>query len=137
MSASDFAGTWNFVSSDNFDNYLKQVGVGLVTRKLASNLKPTLVFEIDGDKWKMSSLSTFKNIVTEFELDKEFDETTGDGRKVKSTFSLKDGKLIQIQKATKDSEKDSTFERYIEGGKLIIKMQSDDVVATRVYEKAQ
>ena len=79
--AEQFAGKWNFVDSDNFEAYLKEVGVGLMTRKMAATLKPQIVFEINGNTWKMSSISTFKNIVVEFELDKEFEETTGDGRK--------------------------------------------------------
>lgn len=59
------------------------LGVGLVTRKMANTLKPTLTFSRDGDKWKMVSVSTFKTHVTEFTIGEEFDETTGDGRVLK------------------------------------------------------
>uniref|UniRef100_A0A914Y6P9 Cytosolic fatty-acid binding proteins domain-containing protein n=1 Tax=Panagrolaimus superbus TaxID=310955 RepID=A0A914Y6P9_9BILA len=134
--AQEFAGNWNFESSDNFDEYLKAVGVGLITRKVAANLKPQIVIKVDGDHWRLESNSTFKNIVVEFDLGKEFEETTGDGRKVMSTFTLENGKLHQVQKATKSGEKDSTFDRYLEGGKLVIDMEADGVKAKRVYTRA-
>ncbi|TKR86737.1 hypothetical protein L596_011264 [Steinernema carpocapsae] len=78
-----FLGKWNFVSSDNFDAYLKHVGVGMVTRKIASALKPELKFEQDGDKWVMTSTSTFKVIETKITLGAEESEHTADGRHMK------------------------------------------------------
>uniref|UniRef100_A0AC35G072 Cytosolic fatty-acid binding proteins domain-containing protein n=1 Tax=Panagrolaimus sp. PS1159 TaxID=55785 RepID=A0AC35G072_9BILA len=80
--AQEFVGKWDFESSDNFDEYMKAAGVGLITRKVANNLKPQIVIKVDGDHWRMESNSTFKNLVVEFDLGKEFEETTGDGRKV-------------------------------------------------------
>lgn len=65
------------------------VGVGLIMRSIAKNLKPKITFTIDGNKWKILSESTFRNHAWEFELDKEFMETTPDGRQVKViTFIL-------------------------------------------------
>uniref|UniRef100_A0A1I7YPJ2 FABP domain-containing protein n=1 Tax=Steinernema glaseri TaxID=37863 RepID=A0A1I7YPJ2_9BILA len=180
-SSKTFVGKWNFVSSENFEQYLKHVGVGLMTRKVESTLKPVLSFKVDGDKWTitststfkvivaefvlgqefdeitsdgrqmkpvlgfkvdgdkwtMTSTSTFKVIVTEFVLGQAFDETTADGRQMKSTFTFENGKLIQIQKKVKSSDRDSRIERFIDAdGKLVILMESDGVVAKRVYEKA-
>lgn len=82
MSFQDFVGRWNLKDSVGFDDYLKEAGVNFMTRKIASNLKPTLDFEVNGNHWKMTSTSTFKTIVIEFDLDQEFEETTGDGRKM-------------------------------------------------------
>jgi hypothetical protein len=134
--AQEFVGKWDFESSDNFDEYMKAAGVGLITRKVANNLKPQIVIKVDGDHWRMESNSTFKNLAVEFDLGKEFEETTGDGRKVMSTFTLQGGKLHQVQKATKSGENDSTFDRYIEDGKLIIDMECNGVKAKRVYTKS-
>ncbi|KAI1720716.1 lipocalin / cytosolic fatty-acid binding protein family domain-containing protein [Ditylenchus destructor] len=134
--AEQFVGKWNLVESENFDAYMKQVGVGLVTRKIAANLKPVLDFTVDGDHWKMVSTSTFKTVVTEFDLGKEFDETTADGRVLKSVFTWDGSKLVQTQTKIDPKDKDSRFERYIQDGKLIITMESEGVTAKRVYEKA-
>uniref|UniRef100_A0A915EKX9 Cytosolic fatty-acid binding proteins domain-containing protein n=1 Tax=Ditylenchus dipsaci TaxID=166011 RepID=A0A915EKX9_9BILA len=135
--ADQFVGKWNLVDSDNFDAYMKQVGVGLVTRKIAANLKPTLDISTEGpNHWKIVSTSTFKTFATEFDLGKEFEEETADGRKMKSVFTMEDGKLVQNQTKISPSDKDSRFERFIQDGKLVITMQCGDVNAKRVYEKA-
>uniref|UniRef100_A0A9J2Q872 Lipocalin/cytosolic fatty-acid binding domain-containing protein n=1 Tax=Ascaris lumbricoides TaxID=6252 RepID=A0A9J2Q872_ASCLU len=121
MSTEKLIGKWTFLDSENFDAYMKQCGVGLITRKMAVTLKPSLTISCENGKWKIVSESTFKTIVVEFELDKEFEETTGDGRKLMSKFTIEGDKLIQEQKAIKPGDKDSRFERYIdENGHLII-----------------
>ena len=134
MSA-EFVGKWAFESSDNFDEYLKQVGVGLITRKVAANLKPSLEFKVSGDHWTITSTSTFKTFDIDFDLNKEFEETTADGRTLKSTFTFENGKLVQQQKKINPKDKDSVIERYIENGKLVITMDSEGVKAKRVYTK--
>lgn len=62
---------------------MKKVGIGLITRKMANSLKPVLTIEVSGEHWKITSASTFKTTVLEFDLNKEFDETTPDGRTMK------------------------------------------------------
>lgn len=52
-------------------------------RSIAKNLKPTLTFSVDGNKWKIISESSFRKHVWEFELGDEITETTPDGRQVK------------------------------------------------------
>ncbi|CAG9534411.1 unnamed protein product [Cercopithifilaria johnstoni] len=136
--AEKFIGTWTFVESENFDAYMKQIGVGLIMRTVAKNLKPTLTFSVDGKKWKIVSESTFKTHVWEFELGEEFDETTADGRQVKSKFFLEGDVLVQLETATKTGDKSSRFERYIdEQGRLIIVCNCEGVVAKRIYKKAE
>ncbi|KAI3422142.1 hypothetical protein GPALN_012675 [Globodera pallida] len=134
--AEKFVGKWNLESSENFDDYMKQAGVGFVTRKAAGALKPVLDLEVNGDHWKMTSTSTFTTWNCEFDLGKEAEVKTADGRAVKSLFTFDDGKLIEKQTKTKPDEKDSYFERYIdENGKLVITMDCEGVKAKRVYVK--
>ncbi|CAJ0948882.1 unnamed protein product, partial [Mesorhabditis belari] len=126
-------GKWDLVSSEGFDEYLKEVGVGLMTRKIASNLKPTLIFEKNGDEWSMTSKSTFKTFTVKWVMDKEFDGETADGRKVKAKFSVDGDKLIQEEKG--ENGKNSRFERFLEDGKLKIVCESNGVKSVRVYER--
>ena len=44
---SQFQGYWKLDKSDNFDEYMKEVQVALVTRKIASTLKPDLDIKIE------------------------------------------------------------------------------------------
>ncbi len=55
----------------------------MVTRIAGLAAKPVLTIENEGDKIKITSVSTFKTIVTEATLAVEFDETTPDDRKAK------------------------------------------------------
>ena len=43
--AEQFVGKWKLVESNNFDEYMKQVGVGFVTRKAAAAIKRLLFLE--------------------------------------------------------------------------------------------
>ena len=114
---SQFAGTWKFDSTDDkFQDYLKEVGVGFAMRKLASAAKPTLHITVEGNHYVIKQESSITTTVTEFDLDKEFDEKLADGRECKSTVKLVDGKLIQDQRG----KYNSTFERWVEGDFLCI-----------------
>ncbi|KAL7073564.1 hypothetical protein ACQ4LE_007294 [Meloidogyne hapla] len=131
-----FVGKWKLIDSDNFNDYLKEVGVGMITRTAATGIKPVLEFEVNGDNWKMTSTSTFTTWVCEFKLGEEKEQKTADGRTLKSKFTFVDGKLIEEQKKISEKDKDSYFERYIDGdGKLVITCESGEVKAVRKYEK--
>lgn len=128
----DFVGKWNMESSENFDAYMKAVGVGTIMAKVGSTAKPTLHISIDGDTWTLKSETTFKTSKVEFKLGEEFDETTVDDRQMKTTFTLDGNKLIQDQKGAIPS----TIIREVNGNKMVVTCKAGDVVATRHYVKA-
>jgi len=135
--ADKFSGKYNLVSSDNFDKYLEKLGVGFMTRKIANSAKPDVEFIINGDTWTFKTISSVRNLEVTFQLNKEFEETTGDGRKVMTTFTLENGnRLVQKQKATKSGEKDTEITREVNGDDLVVTMQVEDVQAKRVYKRA-
>ncbi|XP_054857602.1 fatty acid-binding protein, adipocyte-like [Eublepharis macularius] len=94
-----FLGTWKLVSSENFDDYLKELGVGFATRKkVAGVAKSNVIISCNGDIITIRTESTFKNTEISFKLGEEFDETTADDRKVKRLVTLDNGVLNQVQK---------------------------------------
>jgi len=125
-------GTWKLVTSENFDEYMKAVGVNAIVAKVGSSLKPTLIIAKDGDTWTVRSESTFKNTEVKFQLGVEFDEKTADDRNMKTTFTLDGNKLTQDQKG----EIPSVITREVDGNKMVVLCKAKDVVATRNYEKA-
>ncbi|XP_035528241.1 fatty acid binding protein 4b [Morone saxatilis] len=128
-----FVGNWTLTSSENFDEYMKAIGVGFATRQMGNMAKPNLVISVDdAGVVSMKSESTFKTTEIKFKLNEEFDEATADGRNTKTTFTLENGKLVQLQ--SWDGKK-TTLEREIQDGKLTAKCIMDDVVAMRTYEK--
>jgi len=127
-----FIGTWKMVSSDNFDEYMKSVGVNVLVAKIGGSLKPTMIISREGDTWTLKSESTFKNHKVDFKIGAEFDETTIDDRKMKTTFTLDGNKLTQDQKG----DIPSVITREVDGDKITVTCKAKDVVATRVYERA-
>ena len=99
-----FVGTWNFESTDNFDQYLKAVGVNTVMAKFYNTLKPTVTITILNGLWTIKSESMFKSGECTFRLDEVFEENTWDGRTCETICRLDgDRMLIQEQKGGKPS----------------------------------
>nr|ACI68244.1 Fatty acid-binding protein, heart [Salmo salar] len=129
-----FVGTWKVISSENFDDYMKALGVGFATRQVGNRTKPSLIINMDDQGMIcLKSQSTFKTVEVKFNLNEPFEETTADDRKTMTVFSLENGKLVQKQKW---DGKESTIEREVTGdGKLIAKCVMGDVIAVRTYMK--
>ncbi|XP_041108144.1 fatty acid binding protein 7, brain, b [Polyodon spathula] len=128
-----FCGTWKLVDSQNFDEYMKALGVGLAIRKVGNVTKPTIIFSQEGDKIVMKTQSTFKNTEISFELGEEFDENTPDSRNCKSTVTQDGDKLVHVQKW---DGKETKFIREIKDGKMVMTLILGNVQAVRTYEKA-
>jgi fatty acid-binding protein 4 len=54
----EFLGSWKLESCDNFDSYLKELGINIVLRKLASLAIPTVIFSKTEDegRYRMKSV---------------------------------------------------------------------------------
>lgn len=69
--------------TENFEEYMKELGVGFMTRKIGNNTYPVVeLLKNEDDSFTLNTLSTFKNTSIKFKLGEEFDEETVDGRKV-------------------------------------------------------
>uniref|UniRef100_A0ABI7W7T9 Lipocalin/cytosolic fatty-acid binding domain-containing protein n=1 Tax=Felis catus TaxID=9685 RepID=A0ABI7W7T9_FELCA len=107
-------------------------GVGLATRKLGNLAKPRVIISKKGDIITIRTESTFKNTEISFKLGQEFEETTADNRKTKSTVTLSRGSLNQVQKW---DDKETTIKRKLVDGKMVVECKMKGVVCTRIYEK--
>lgn len=129
-----FVGTWNLKSSEKFDEYMKEIGVGFATRKIGNMTKPTTIIAVEGDTVTVKTQSTIKNTELSFKLGEEFDETTADERKVKSFVNIEDGKLVHVQKW---DGKETSLVREVDGNNLTLTLTIGDIVCKRFYEKAE
>nr|XP_033789692.1 myelin P2 protein-like isoform X1 [Geotrypetes seraphini]XP_033789693.1 myelin P2 protein-like isoform X1 [Geotrypetes seraphini] len=93
-----FLGSWKLVDSENFDEFMKSLGVSSSVRIVGNVLKPTLILTKRGDYYTMRTETTFKTTEILFKLGIEFDETTADERKAKTLIIFEDNALIQTQK---------------------------------------
>ncbi|XP_077446543.1 fatty acid-binding protein, heart [Stigmatopora argus] len=132
--AEAFVGTWNLKSSENFDEYMKVLGVGFATRKVGNLTKPTTVISVEGDVVTVKTQSTIKNTELSFKLGQEFDETTADNRNVKSLVTVDGGKLVHVQRW---DGKETSLVREVNGNALTLTLTMGDVVSTRSYERAE
>ncbi|XP_053565110.1 fatty acid-binding protein, brain [Bombina bombina] len=128
-----FCATWKLVDSQNFDEYMKALGVGFATRQVGNVTKPTVIISKEGDKVVIRTQSTFKNTEISFKLAEEFDEATADDRNCKSTVTLEGDKLVHVQKW---DGKETKFVREIKDDKMVMTLTFGDIVSVRQYEKA-
>jgi len=121
-------------SSEHFEEYMKEVGVGLATRKLAGSVKPnTIIIAEPNGVYNIRSESSFKNHDMKFKLNEEFEEHTADGRKAKTKLRLDGRKLIQEQKA----EVDSIIVRELtDDNTIVVTLTANAVTSTRILKKA-
>nr|XP_006135348.1 myelin P2 protein-like [Pelodiscus sinensis] len=128
-----FLGTWKLVSSEKFEDYMKELGVGFAMRKLGSLAKTSVTISAEEDLITIKTESPIKNAEISFKLAQEFEETTTDNRKTKSVVTLDNGSMIHVQKW---DNKETTIKREVVDGKMIVECMMKYVVCTRVYERA-
>ncbi|XP_031232101.1 fatty acid-binding protein 12 [Mastomys coucha] len=127
-----FQGTWKSVSCENFENYMKELGVGRASRKLGCLAKPTVTISRAGDLITIKTRSIFKNKEMSFKLGEEFEEITPRGRKSKSTVILDNDSLVQVQDW---DGKEATIRRRLVDGKMVVESAVNNVTCTRTYQR--
>ncbi|XP_032754544.1 fatty acid-binding protein 5 isoform X1 [Rattus rattus] len=133
-SIKDLEGKWRLVESHGFEDYMKELGVGLALRKMGAMAKPDCIITCDGNNLTVKTESTVKTTVFSCTLGEKFDETTADGRKTETVCTFADGALVQHQKW---EGKESTITRKLKDGKLVVECVMNNAICTRVYEKVQ
>lgn len=108
---------------------MKALGVGYFQRTIGNSVYPTVELKKHGDKYTLLTTSTFKNSEIHFELGKEFEEETVDGRKVKSVITLDGNKMTHKQ----GGNPPSTIVREFKDNEMIATMKVKNVVCTRKY----
>ncbi|EDL35439.1 mCG22278 [Mus musculus] len=96
-SLKDLEGKWRLMESHGFEEYAKELGVGLALRKMAAMAKPDSIITCDGNNITIKTESTVKTTVFSCTLGEKFDETMADGRKTEMVCTFQDGALVQHQ----------------------------------------
>ncbi|XP_047097110.1 fatty acid-binding protein, muscle-like [Schistocerca piceifrons] len=126
--------TYQIEKMENMDNYLIAYGVsdaGHREAALKQTTKTTLT--VDGDQYKIILDIGSRKMEIPFKLNTEFEETTLDGRKAQTTFTVKgDDVLVQVQKLA--DGRTVTTERKFSDTQMIATLTLGDVVAKRFYK---
>merc|ERR1711917_199371 len=130
-----FTGKFTRTSAENYDEFLKVLNVGFLLRKAATASTPVMeISETDGN-WIMKTSTTMKAMELKFKLGVPFEEETTDGRKCETTVTMEGNKLITMQKALKEGQKDVTAVREFFDDKLVMTMTCEGVTSTQVYKR--
>ncbi|XP_054841227.1 myelin P2 protein-like [Eublepharis macularius] len=127
-----FLGTWKLISSENFDEYMKELGVSFAQRKIGSLAKPQVTITLDKDVTTIRTETGFKINEISFRLGQEFEEVTMDNRKAKSIITRDNGGLMHVQKWNGNH---TTIKRKLVQGKMVLEYTMNDITCTRVYER--
>ncbi|XP_004679827.1 PREDICTED: fatty acid-binding protein 12 [Condylura cristata] len=125
-------GTWKSISCENFEEYMKELGIRRASRKLGCLAKPTVTISRNGDVITINTKSIFKNNEIAFKLGEEFEETTPGGHKIKSVVTLDNDSLIQVQDW---NGKETTIQRKLVDGKMVVESTVNSIISTRTYER--
>ncbi|XP_063705336.1 probable fatty acid-binding protein [Culicoides brevitarsis] len=117
--------------SENFEEYMKELGVGFLIRKVGNSTYPTVeLLKNEDGTFTLNTISTFKNTTIKFKPGEEFDEETVDGRKVKSICRFEGDTLIHEQAG----EKPTTIERIFKAEEMTAIMKINNIICTRIYK---
>ncbi|XP_031346345.1 fatty acid-binding protein, muscle-like [Photinus pyralis] len=123
---------YKLTHSENFEEFMKALGVGFATRKAGSLVSPVVELTKSGESYTFTSNSTFKKIEFTFKNGEEFDQETPDGRMVKSTIKVDGNTLHEIQKDAKGEQ--TVIDRIFSDDELKMELKFGNVSATRVYK---
>jgi len=124
-------GTYEFVSQDNFENYLKAAGVGMLTRKVILKTSPTMKIEINGKDVTTTTITSIKTIVIKFTLGEEYEADPGTGMPAKYVSTVEGDVLYSREVANPDSLATRTF---TDDG-MEYKTVTKGVTATRYFKR--
>ncbi|KAK9403197.1 myelin P2 protein-like [Crotalus adamanteus] len=127
-----FLGTWKLILSENFDDYMKELGISFAQRQLGALAKPKIIITMDKDVITIRTETMFTVNEISFQLDEEFKERTIDNRLAKSFVTKDNDTLIHIQKWDGNH---ATIKRKIVDGNMVLEYILNDVICTRVYKK--
>jgi len=135
--AQDLNGKWKLDRSENFDEYLKALGVGMVKRKVVVSMTPTVEIQQKGDHFVIINATTFSTDKSEFDIGTPFEaEIKGvtDGL-MKNTPSVEDGKLVIASEPLTAKVNPTTTKREIINGELVQTLTSAGVECKRYFKK--
>jgi len=130
-----FEGTYELSKSENFNEYMKAVGVGIVMRNMAAAATPkaTITHDAGTDEWTVKTSTTFKTTEIKFKFGEQFPEETADGRKCLSTITKQgDNKWKHLQVS---DGKELVMYREFTDAEMKMTLEAPDVVCTRNYKR--
>lgn len=93
-----FEGKYQHEKSQNFEEFLKAIGVPLVPRKVVANSNPVVEVTKDGDTWSIKMSTLLRDIVYKFKPG-EPTHTESMGGSAKNVFTIENNVIRQQQES--------------------------------------
>merc|ERR1712002_441927 len=109
------AGSWTLDKSENYDGFLKAVGMGGMKRGIVVKLAGSLtITPLAGGKFKIVTVNGPKTKERDVTLGEEFEDEGAAGGKAKGAWNVEGGKMVG--KFVTEKGKTLKMTREIEGG---------------------
>ncbi|XP_066268984.1 sodium/calcium exchanger regulatory protein 1-like [Branchiostoma lanceolatum] len=132
MADDSISGKWKLDRSENFEEFLEEMGAPWIARKAAAKSSPTQEIVLNGDEIEVKISSMMSNNVMKFTVGTEF-ETEWSKQKSKAIANWEDGKLV-VKENGANGEVVTT--RHVEGGELFMIITTPKgVVCKRIFKK--
>merc|ERR1712116_53925 len=99
---------YKLTSSENFDEYMTELKIGFMTRKLGNSSTPVVEVTLNGDEYTLTTSSLLKT----------------------STITLEGNKMTHVMKG----EPETTIIREFNGNEMKAVLTVNSVICTRVYK---
>lgn len=93
-----FEGRFQHERSENFDEFLKAIGVPLIPRKMVAASNPVVEVRRNGDTWTIRMNTLVRTVEYVFEPGQTV-ETETMGGMAQNVFTIEDDRIMQIQKS--------------------------------------
>ncbi|XP_049767302.1 fatty acid-binding protein, muscle-like [Schistocerca gregaria] len=125
--------TYQLDKNENMEAFLNAYGVDASMKEAAAQLKPTTTLTESGGVYTQVTAAGDRKVTTSFKLGEEFDETTLDGKKAKTTVTQKsDDTLLQVQKFP--DGKVVNMEKKFTADALTVTITLGNITAKRIYK---
>ncbi|XP_069828617.1 fatty acid-binding protein, liver [Dendropsophus ebraccatus] len=88
-----FNGTWNVYAQENYENFLRAVGLPEDVVKIAKDINPVIEIQQNGNDFVVTSKTAKQTHSNSFTVGKESEITSIGGKKIKVTVHLEGTKL--------------------------------------------
>lgn len=132
-------GKWKEDKRENFDEYMKVIGVTLLLRKAAAMTTggTTQITDLGDNKIRINTVSTLKSSDVTFTIGVESAETTMDGRKVKNTFTWTDENTLHQSQHWNDGKRKAVLIWTVENDQLKLTLECDGVKGVWYYNRIE
>lgn len=132
MAAVDFNGTWKHEKNEKFEDFLKEMKIGMLPRSMAMKQSPTIVIVQNGDEFTITTKGARTSEI-KFTVGKEYKEKSAmEGKEYTMKAEWDGSKLV-----TKNLDKpDGAITiRELEGGKFVMSQKKGEVGCRRIFGK--